>query len=717
LILICGFAFCVLNFVLFCYSQENKQQPLIVNGDVVEYSTDQKEITATGHVEIIYKGATLTCQKITVNTQSKEAVAEGNPRLDDQKGVIEGTMIIYNFETKAGTIIDSKFRANPYFGKAKQLEKVSDIEYVAKDGYATTCSFNKPHYRIGAKEINIFPNDKIQTKGDVIYVADTPLLYLPQYNHSLKDNLMHVRVLPGSRKGWGPFFLTASRYNLTDNVNGRLYLDYRVKLGFAEGFGLNYSSKNFGNGDYKFYYTDERPDNIPAGFPDEFKRYFMRWRHKWDIDSQTHFISELYKITDERRKLFDPQANFLKDYFYREFERDSQPLTYALLHHNFQNAVIDFLVQKRVNHWFDQLDKLPVIEYTLPISRIGETPLYFENISSFATFNKKATTAPVTPDEVSSTRLDTTNKFSLPVRLAFLRVSPFVSHRDTFYDKGQDGASLPVRTIFYSGIDVSTKFYRIFDTKSNFLGMGINGLRHIITPSISYSYNHEPTIPSTDLKQIDSIDSIKASNVANLELSNKLQTKRRGVTVDLVDFLVNTSYIFKPKAESKNGSSFSDFIFKLKLLPFSWLRLESDATYKHSGSRTDEGYNRIINANYDLVFDFGIERFIGVGQRYQRKGGNEVTYNLVWRLNPKWKFSTFHRYNLGHDPTLTNGWREQQYGFERDLHCWTTGLYLNTKRNEGTTLWVIFRLKAFPEMEFGFDQTYHSPKSGTQSNP
>ena len=70
-----------------------------------------------------------------------------------------------------------------------------------------------------------------------------PLFYVPRYNHSLKDPLMHVQLMPGKSKDWGPYMLTAWRYDLTEDVKGRIYLDYRSNLGIAEGFGTNYTSK------------------------------------------------------------------------------------------------------------------------------------------------------------------------------------------------------------------------------------------------------------------------------------------------------------------------------------------------------------------------------------------------------------------------------------------------------------------------------------------
>ncbi|MFA5231434.1 MAG: hypothetical protein WC416_03410, partial [Candidatus Omnitrophota bacterium] len=81
---------------------DSKESPIIINGDNVEYSADNKEVIATGNIEVIYKGSKLTCSKMRVNMQSKEGVAEGNARLEDANGVITGEKIIYNFTNKTG---------------------------------------------------------------------------------------------------------------------------------------------------------------------------------------------------------------------------------------------------------------------------------------------------------------------------------------------------------------------------------------------------------------------------------------------------------------------------------------------------------------------------------------------------------------------------------------------------------------------------------------
>lgn len=694
---------------------------MTINGDTVEYSADAQDVTASGNVEIISGDSKLTCQKITVNMQTKVGEATGRVRLEDGKGIIEGEKIIYNFQNKTGTIIDAQFRANPFFGRARTVDRESENEFVAHYGYFTTCSFDRPHYRIGSKQINVMPKQLIQTKDDCLYIGPFPVAQISRFNKMFDKPVMHVSVLPGKRKDWGPFLLSEWTYNINNYLDGRFYMDYRDNLGLAEGLGLNYLNTPVGSGDFKYYYTNESSrnysDTSTIDFKTTYQRYLLRLRQKWDIDNQTNLVTQFYKIGDDKRKFVDQTSSFLQEYFYREFEKDAQPPSYALFHHSFPYSSIDILLDKRVNHWFSSVDKLPEVKYTLSSLQVGSTPFYFENKTTFDTFNKKLTFPP--DDDITVSRLDAVNKLSLPMKVAFLWVNPFVQDEQTVYDKGVNDATLLIRTVFSSGVDVSTKFYHVFDVKNDFLGMELNGLRHVITPTVGYAYNHSPTIPASNLYQIDGVDALTSSNRATLELSNKLQTKRQGISIDLVDFLVTTSYAFQPQFVSgnKTGGSFQDVLFKLKLLPYAWMRMEGDVTYQHSGVTSAENFNKFSLANYDLDFDFGAGYSFGIGQRYQRKGQNQVTGSFKWQINPKWKVSVYQRYNL--KPFISTGVEvpqsslEQEYVITRNLHCWDVELSFNTKRYDGSSIFLIFRLKAFPENEFGYNQSYAKPKSGS----
>jgi len=687
--------------------KSNKPEPLIVNADNVEYSTEEKVFTASGNVLVVFQDTKLSCQSLSLNSATKECQAQGNVRMEDPQGIIEGSKLVYNFEKHSGTIFDSQFKANPFFGKTERMYKVSDAEYLSSRGYMTTCNYDNPHWKMKTRKMDIFPGDKIQVKDATVYVGKVPLLYMPQYSRSLREPLMKVQVMPGTKKDWGPFMLTAWRYNLTEDITGRLYVDYRSNFGISEGFGTNYDSTELGKGDFKFYYTQERDksgdvnkDDVNA--PKVFQRYLVRLRHKWDIDEKTNLIAEYHKIVDSKRALLGPTFNFLKDYFPREYEKDQMPLSYIQAHRSFAYANIDLLLQKRVNNWFSQEEKMPEIKFNLPSLQLGNSMFYYNNSSSFVNLKNKVA-SPADNDDRATNNFSTLNSISHPLKVAVFNFNPFLSSQQDYSDRGAYGSTMT--NIFSGGTDVTTKFYRFFPVKTNSLGLDINGLRHIVTPTFNYTYSNSTGSKFGEF-EIGG-DRGTRSSIATIGLENKLQTKRNGQKVDLADLRVKTAYNFR--TAGKKGQ-LSDFVVNLELYPYSWLSLISDATYK-----TKQGY--FTNVNYDLNFNFGLDRSFGIGQRYQLKGNNEITYQLIWRLNPKWKFSLYQRINRGSETAAKTGLREQEYVISRDFHCWTVDLNYNTTRGKGDQIWMIFRLKAFPELEFEFNKAYHAPKPGSQSEP
>ena len=137
------------------------------------------------------------------------------------------------------------------------------------------------------------------------------------------------------------------------------------------------------------------------------------------------------------------------------------------------------------------------------------------------------------------------------------------------------------------------------------------------------------------------------------------------------------------------------------------MRLDAEATYKPSGDYFSQ-------VNPSIAFDFGKERSIAFGHRYQYKAGKEFTLNSSWRLNPKWKLGVYERYQFVDTPDIRRGLAEQQYSISRDLHCWVMEVVLGHNRTEGANIWLVFRLKAFPEMEFNFNQSFSTSDSGSQ---
>jgi len=679
----------------------SSDQPVVVKGKKVEYLRSQNKIIGTGDVSITYGEIELKCDKIIVYTDTKEAICEGNVKISQPGASMEGNKINYNFSEKKGYAIDSQISIHPFYGKADKIEQSGSKEYGLEKGYITTSDLEKPHYRIQAKEVRVYLDEKIVAKHILFYIGDVPVLYLPLYVQALKGKYPEVTVIPGRTSDWGYYALTAWRYFFNDDSKGHVRLDYREKKGFAEGVDYRYNAKELGSGLAKFYYTHENDDFAITNSGPEDDRWRVQYRHNIILPEDTVCTIEFNKLSDR---------NFIKDYIYREFEENPDPDNYILFETKKDNYIFDLLARKRMNDFLTVVERLPEAKLQVNNQRLWDSNFYYESENSATNFIKRYDEdGDESPEE--SIRSDNYHRLSYSTKLFnFLRTTPFVATRQTYYSRNRWKDTSQLRSIYEYGINLSTKFYRIFDMQSNTLDLDLNRLRHIITPSVSFLSRHQPTISPNNLYQFDSIDDIERYNGFGLSLENKLQTKRHSgdgmKTIDLARFIVSSDYTFRLKKkslESQGVGRFSDIKFDLELWPYSWLSIDSDLTLDH------KDYD-INTANLDFYLELDKKMTLGVGHRYESTDTSrtsQFTGELFYNINDEWKVKVYERFNF-----TKFKWEEQQYTIFKDLHSWLAEFSIN-KRGDEYTAWLIFRLKAFPKIPIGlFETTYRRPRPG-----
>jgi hypothetical protein len=86
---------------------------------------------------------------------------------------------------------------------------------------------------------------------------------------------------------------------------------------------------------------------------------------------------------------------------------------------------------------------------------------------------------------------------------------------------------------------------------------------------------------------------------------------------------------------------------------------------------------------------------------------NQVTIDGKYKLNDAWKFRIYERFDM-----VSTKWEEQQYTIVRDLHCWIAELTLSYGDARNTSIWLVMKLKAFPDSPIGMRQVYSRPRFG-----
>ena len=691
----------ILISALLCSSIAHAQEtarPVEVNGDQVEFLPREKKVIGTGNVSVDYENVRLTCDKITVYTETKDADAEGNVVLKGPTGDVKGEKVRYNFETKKGEVLKVRVKSGEWYAGGDTADLLPDGSISVKDSYITSCDRENPHYKISSKNVVIYPDNRVVANNVFFKAGNIPIAYLPRYDYSLKADWPTFNIIPGKKKKWGVFALSSYRYDLDEENTFTLRLDEREKWGFGEGLDYKYSFGSFGDGILRTYFTHQRDrDRDEAGTRAEEERYRAQLRHRWDLSDNVTGLLEYHKMSD---------VDFTKDYFYREeYDKESSPESYVYLLDREPEYSLSFLTQKRVNHFQSVVERLPEARFNLKDQVLAGLPIYFKTDTSVTNLNSKTANS-ATDSDVA--RFDTYNKLSAPLRVAdFISISPFVGTRETFYSKDTNGDEDEFRTAFYTGIDVSTKFAKTYDKEGSFLGVDFNKIHHIVTPTVEYEYIHAPSIASGNLQQFDDIDAIGRISTFSLGLENKLQTKRlvngKLKTWDLGYLLLSGEYLYKPE----DGSKLSNVTGDLELTPFSWLRIESDTQYDPA-TRDFQSWNADLHINKDEKWS------LGFGSRYWQDTEHELTSQLFYRLNKDLAFRLFGRYDLkevesnGHK--IINRFSSKEISVIKDLHCWIGEMSLEVDRDGGTTVWFTMKLKASPKVPFDFSDYYAYPK-------
>ncbi|MFH1753251.1 MAG: hypothetical protein ABH875_03615 [Candidatus Omnitrophota bacterium] len=700
------------------YAQDQAKEPIIVNGDQVEYLYDEKKIVGVNNVNIAYKGIVLTCDNIIVHMETREAIAEGHVVLMQDKNIFKGHKIHYNFNTKKGTIIEVEARVPPWYGKGEEAAKTDEKDYIINKGYITTCNLPEPHYRISARTIKLYVDDRVEAYHVVARLGKIPIFYFPFYVHILNDKRPRVTIVPGRNSTWGYYALTAWRYYFHEWSRGYVHVDWREKKGFGTGLDYKYKFGYFGKGLARFYYTHE--DHVKTleeeGTQQDASedRWRIQLRHKWQVDEDTLAVGEFHKMSDRL---------FIKDYFFNEeYIADPQPETFFSMIRTKRNYNLSLYFRARTHDFFTVVERLPELALRVKSQRLRDTDFYYKSTTSYTILQKKFDKALYRP-KLRANRFDTGHEISYVKKLfKFLSFNPYAGIEETWFSEDIYNDENKLRNMFTLGANLSTKFYKVYPFTTEALGLNINKLKHIVTPRIGYKYVSTPNIKALDLKRFDRIDGRASHHGVDIEIVNRLLTKNMsGEEVNLARLTTTTGVLFKRKVivsdetESDKiiSSFFDDLRVDLILNPYPWLLLNMDSRYSNERST-------IETVNLDAIA-FQEDRWkLGLGFRFEddhfNGSSSQITTEGGYRISPKWKAKCYYRFKK---ETYEDSFEldEQNYGIERDLHCWLAELNYQIKQTDGLEvseehrLWLVMRLKAFPDLPIRMFSTKYSPPS------
>ena len=651
----------------------------IITSESLKLSQEKGWMEYTGDVRLTRGDVTLIADRMRYNREEKVAEVEGNVLLIRGRVSIACDKMTYNLETNTGVAEFVHGYAQSWYGWGEEIKRVGENQYQIINGYVTTDPYPKPGWKVKAKKIDLYPGDKVIARNVGMYVGSVPVVYLPYYRASLKDEHSPLSVEVGHTDSWGYYILVAYDILVGDGLHLVPRLDYRSKRGWAEGVDLVGYQANGGITETRLYFAqdDERPITMETGeellIEDDRYRADLRGYHpvgeNWDIRY------ELHKYSDE---------DFLREFFRREFEDDSEPETYMSITRYDPNWTFNVFGKAQVNDFYTTTERLPEVSIEYAERRIGSTPFYHDGIDSIA-YLRQANSDMLIPDYDSS-RVDVYHRVSYPNKyFGWLNIVPRVGGRMTYYSDGPMAQS-ETRYILDTDVDFFTQMFKIWDYED--AANNIHGLRHVVEPEVHYFYTPTPDVEPEELFQFDAIDELDYVNVFRLGLRNKLQTKRYGGSWDLVDLYTYIDYFPKPEEydELIDDRHFSDFGFDLEVYPSRHFKVDFDG-------RINTYDNEVTSFNTQVSF-FQMDQYgINFEYHYRNDENNLFATEGYVQLNDEYAASAYLRYEAE-----TSDFEEAEVTLFKDLRTWVGAVsFRHLEEEDENQVWLSFRLKALAQ--------------------
>jgi lipopolysaccharide export system protein LptA len=198
--------------------------PMRVSGDFLEINNEENTVVIKGNAYIEFNDMKLWADTIQGNLKWHVIQAQGNIRFKREKEDLEGSFLTYNYKTKRGNINNLRTKRGANYIKAEKMT----IGPYALQGWnvaATTCTDNPPHYQLDAREMTIYPGDRIILKGVAMMSGGKRRFYVPQYEIDTNSEkpVNRLYLSPGYSNGKGFNLKSSYSFYFNPKLRGRAY--------------------------------------------------------------------------------------------------------------------------------------------------------------------------------------------------------------------------------------------------------------------------------------------------------------------------------------------------------------------------------------------------------------------------------------------------------------------------------------------------------------
>ena len=471
--------------------------------------------TARDNVAIHIGNTDIYADYAQYNSSTHDVDLRGHVRIYRDTSLYTAESGVYNTETKKVRSINGRTESQPYFLSGANVTSISDNGYLVRDGTFTTHDSAKPDFRLHARKIRIYEGDRVIFQYVTAYVGNVPIFWWPYLYQSL-DNAFSFTISPAYYSTWGPSLLTQVTFPITDNIQGRVRLNYYGRRGLAIGFDptIEYGKDKSSTAKFKtFYIHDQNPD---INQTNETRQEVPNDRYRLSLEDRTNFTDDIYGIANIT-KLSDQYV--MQDFYQGEFRVDPVPDNVVALTKTNPFFTLTGIARFQTNDFFTTTERLPEVVLDVKRHALFGGPIFYEGETGFANLQLQFPEG-AGFENYGTERFDTFHQLTYPnTYFGWLSIVPRVGFRGTYYGKTWDLGSTtfvppsnplvpdfilppptlanPVkfngdtfRTVFNTGAEASFKISRTWENVQS-RAVGLDGLMHVIQPFTDFSYVKE----------------------------------------------------------------------------------------------------------------------------------------------------------------------------------------------------------------------------------
>ncbi len=754
-------------------AEEPKYDTTRYSGGEIDYRFDESEINLFGNAELRYQDMILNAGDIRYGIDTRILSARGIiadttedeteiPVLIQGNETLEGRKMTYNMDTKKGQVTLARTKYEGGYYRGEKIRQVSDdVLFVSQGNYTSCDNPEHAHYHFHSDRMKMIGKDKVVARPVILYIGDLPVFALPYYVFPIRK---------GRHSGFLTFeignFERGERFirNLGYYWAASEYWDLETSLDFYENermilnTNVRYSLRYRLNGSVGVNFARE------TDWIDYKKSLRTRWRinfaHRQTISPTTNLAASGSFVSDK---------SYIEDNVYDPEERlDRTVRSNANLTKKWKSSSLVIAADQTWNLDTDVKQQLlPSITFSrssLPIfpepgkssekkrAKPWEEPeeikkrfyhsVYFSIRSTGKNFRQRLQNSDYWKEHQT---VHTTSSLSSPQKLlGVLTVSPGINMTHTTYhvewNPKVDSLGLETDRLFTRktyNLNVSTNTTLYGTVRPNMLG--IAGLRHVVTPSVSYRFTPEIE-ENEEYRSYTGVGaSSRRSKSLSYSLGNLFQTKYiSGDNEKKIDlFTMNFSGSYNFAAEEKK---IGDLASSIRTAAIPHVNLDYNASYSFynfDDSRRPLTNPRLKSASINTTIRGGYRagkqegdqdsisyseessresfprkgrsertEFSGVGVEFTLKHRYQITKGISGTTKTQWL-------NLGLQMQPTSGWKisyncqydmkdkriaSQSLDIARDLHCWE-GIFTWIPSGRIAGYYIRINIKSLPDIK------------------